>query len=1542
MDGKEFDLELNAPQIDVELGQNVIEIELHGGVRGLQGIQGVQGPQGEKGDKGDQGEKGDTGEQGPKGDKGEQGLQGDKGEKGDKGDKGDQGDKGDKGDKGDQGDSGNYYGTSDSEADASTKIVTCEDFVPEDGKSIDVYFANAQTHDGRVYLKINNDATMRYEVYEAGNRYAYQYMWQAGEIIRFVLRDGKMVCSTKVKAGTNQFGVTKLSSAIDSESTTDAATSSAVKRAYDRASTALSTANDKQDKITSSNKLSYSLLKDTPTIPTKVSDLTNDTGFITNTVDNLTNYYTKTNTYTKSEVDSLISTVGSLNIEIVQTLPTQDISTTTIYLVPNGTSTQSNTYDEYIYVSNNWELIGSTQIDLSNYYTKSETDALLDDKADSSDIPTKTSDLTNDSGFITGYTETDPVFSASAAHGISSTDISNWNNKSDFSGDYNDLTNTPTIPDELSDLSDDATHRLVTDTEKTTWNNKSDFSGSYNDLTDKPTIPKVYYGTCSSTADSQYKVVDCPDFTIGDGVAIDVYFSNGQSYDGRFYLKFGNKIYEVSPSGSTAGYIDMWRSGEVVRFVYNSSTEKMYAEGKTLASTFYYGVTKLNSTTNSSSTVEAATASAVKATYDLASSKQNALVSGTNIKTINGSSILGAGNMTLSTFSGNYNDLTNKPTIPTKTSDLTNDSGFTTFSGDYDDLTNKPSIPTKVSDLTNDTGFITNTVNNLTNYYTTSNTYTKSEVDSLIGAISTLNIEIVQTLPATGSTTTIYLVPKSTSSTSNVYDEYVYVNNNWEKIGDTEIDLSDYVTDTELSTTLANYPLSSSLSSVATSGSYSDLSNKPTIPDSTSDLTNDSGFITNTVNDLTNYTTTSDLNTLLEDKEKVVLIRLPYLEGIALSIPDEGQRESWFSRPSFTGEDKITFSNLYWKCAEMTGYENSSGDVLNEDVYLYDVSAYRNIMARLVSVNFHYYDAITSSYFDVMFEFSANAESNNSTLVYRVYGSAPGFGSDSMWYISLCETFPYTMDEIDSFSSRFDGKQDKIDSSHKLDYSLLDNTPTIPTVNDATLTIQKNGSTVNTFTANASSNVTANITVPTKTSDLTNDSGYTTNTGTITSVKMNGSTVSSSGEADLGTVITSHQDISGKQDKIDSSHKLSSDLVDDTNKTNKFVTTSEKSTWSGKQDAITSSNKLSYTLLKDTPTIPTVNNATLTIQKNGTTVNTFTANASSNVTANITVPTKTSDLTNDSGYTTNTGTITSVKMNGSTVSSSGEADLGTVLTSHQNIKTINGSSMVGTGDVTLSTFSGSYNDLTNKPTIPEVGNSKIWYGTCNTQNVDKVVTCSGFVLEAGATINVLFTYADTYIVPESDVTLNVNSTGAKKIKVDGSTSYTKTYLRWNANEVVTFVYDGTNYVMVRSGAATTTYYGLTQLTDSTSSTSTTTAATPNSVKSAYDLANSKVGAWTAVGSATQGNTSQNLPSSFSELLCVVKVDNNDNILIPIVIPQPFLTTSEKGFNGGYSSGASSIAASVRVLVTTTTIKLGQAYLNNANKLTSSYLLVYYR
>ena len=61
-------------------------------------------------------------------------------------------------------------------------------------------------------------------------------------------------------------------------------------------------------------------------------------------------------------------------------------------------------------------------------------------------------------------------------------------------------------------------------------------------------------------------------------------------------------------------------------------------------------------------------------------------------------------------------------------------------------------------------------------------------------------------------------------------------------------------------------------------------------------------------------------------------------------------------------------------------------------------------------------------------------------------------------------------------------------------YNDLTNKPTIPTVNNATLTIQKNGTDVQTFTANQSTDATANIAVPTKTSDLTNDGADNTST----------------------------------------------------------------------------------------------------------------------------------------------------------------------------------------------------------------------------------------------------------------------------------------------------------------------------------------------------------------------------------------------------------------------------------------------------------------
>ena len=94
------------------------------------------------------------------------------------------------------------------------------------------------------------------------------------------------------------------------------------------------------------------------TVPTKVSDLTNDTGFITKAVGDLVNYYTKAQTYTRTEINALIA--GTLKFQKVDSLPTAGESNV-IYLVPK-TGSGDDVHDEYIYIDGAWELIGSTQI----------------------------------------------------------------------------------------------------------------------------------------------------------------------------------------------------------------------------------------------------------------------------------------------------------------------------------------------------------------------------------------------------------------------------------------------------------------------------------------------------------------------------------------------------------------------------------------------------------------------------------------------------------------------------------------------------------------------------------------------------------------------------------------------------------------------------------------------------------------------------------------------------------------------------------------------------------------------------------------------------------------------------------------------------------------------------------------------------------------------------------------------------------------------------------------------------------------------------
>jgi hypothetical protein len=78
-------------------------------------------------------------------------------------------------------------------------------------------------------------------------------------------------------------------------------------------------------------------------------------------------------TFSKSEIQELIA--QGFKVELVNSLPQQGESNV-IYLVPSSDPDQGNIKDEYLWINNAWELVGSTAVDLSDYYTKSEVDNL--------------------------------------------------------------------------------------------------------------------------------------------------------------------------------------------------------------------------------------------------------------------------------------------------------------------------------------------------------------------------------------------------------------------------------------------------------------------------------------------------------------------------------------------------------------------------------------------------------------------------------------------------------------------------------------------------------------------------------------------------------------------------------------------------------------------------------------------------------------------------------------------------------------------------------------------------------------------------------------------------------------------------------------------------------------------------------------------------------------------------------------------------------------------------------------------------------------
>jgi hypothetical protein len=437
----------------------------------------------------------------------------------------------------------------------------------------------------------------------------------------------------------------------------------------------------------------YKDLIGTPVIPSKTSELTNDSNFATTDLVNTKANKTHSHSYLDLEDKPTLFSGAYADLTGKPTIPTLTSE------LENDSNFTTKAYVEQRIT----DVATSGEIDLSDYVTTAQLNTKADkvhthsyedltekptlfsgkyaDLIGKPTIPTKTSDITNDSNFVTTSqlnTKADTIHTH------------NYDDLTDkptlFSGKYADLTGKPTIPTKVSELTNDSsfatTVQLSTKANTVHTHDYADlenkptlFSGKYIDLLDKPTIPSK---TSELTNDSNF--VD----TIA--LATKANLTHSHSYSDL----------EDKPTLFSGKYADLLDKPTIPTKISELTNDSSFATTSQLN-------TGLNKKANTSHT-------------HVYSDILDAPVS----------------------FSGNYEDLINKPTIPTKVSDLENDENFATtsqlnsglntkansththsyaeledlptlFSGNYNDLINKPKIPTAVSDLTNDLNFVDTT-----------------------------------------------------------------------------------------------------------------------------------------------------------------------------------------------------------------------------------------------------------------------------------------------------------------------------------------------------------------------------------------------------------------------------------------------------------------------------------------------------------------------------------------------------------------------------------------------------------------------------------------------------------------------------------------------------------------------------------------------------------------------------------------------------------------------------------------------------------------
>jgi hypothetical protein len=285
-----------------------------------------------------------------------------------------------------------------------------------------------------------------------------------------------------------------------------------------------------------------------------------------------------------------------------------------------------------------------------------------------------------------------------------------WNGKSSFSGNYDDLTNRPSIPTRLQDLEQDPNYyTTVSRAEREKWNAAAEsnaFSGNYNDLTNKPDLTPV------ATTGDYNDLTNKP--------AIPVTLSELAQNEYYRTVSDAEKTTWNNKSNFSGYYSDLPDKPTIPTMLrdlqddYNHLTvtelEKMAWNGK---STFSGNYTDLENTP----IIPAHLNQLQQDGYSRTVSDEEKAV-WNNKSNFSGSynDLSDRPNISTAASSGNYNDLMDKPFIPSKLADLDDDANHrivtdaektawnakSNFSGNYNDLNNTPFIPSQLADLNDD------------------------------------------------------------------------------------------------------------------------------------------------------------------------------------------------------------------------------------------------------------------------------------------------------------------------------------------------------------------------------------------------------------------------------------------------------------------------------------------------------------------------------------------------------------------------------------------------------------------------------------------------------------------------------------------------------------------------------------------------------------------------------------------------------------------------------------------------------------------------